>query len=107
MSYAHVWEFVVREDSRKDFIEAYCSAGTWDKLFRMDERFLETEFLGDVNDENRFMTVDHWESKEAMEEFRVNYAYEFKSIDDRCDLFTESESYLGEFNLDKGEAAGG
>jgi len=97
MSYAYVWEFVVRPEAREEFLEAYSSGGTWETLFQKDDRFLETEFLGDVNDEYRFMTVDHWESKDAMEAFLVKYAEEYKKIDDKCESFTESENYLGEF----------
>lgn len=99
MSYVYVWEFFVRENTQAKFIEAYGPKGIWEKLFRMDDRYLKTQFLRDINNKYRFITIDHWVSKEAKEEFRKKYAEEFKKIDDYCESLTDRENFLGEFDL--------
>jgi len=47
--------------------------------------------------QQRFITIDHWESKEAWEAFRARFAEEFEALDGKCAAWTTHEAEIGRF----------
>jgi heme-degrading monooxygenase HmoA len=96
-SYIYIWEFIVNADSQALFEKEYGFHGSWVRLFRKGEGYLNTELYHDRDDPTRYLTVDHWISKEAYETFRNLYAKEFEDLDHECSSFTSQETFLGSF----------
>jgi heme-degrading monooxygenase HmoA len=96
--YSYVWEYQVHPDYRAEFESSYGSNGEWVNLFRRHPGYLRTELLRDQNNAWRFLTIDTWESRERYLSFREEFRIEFESIDKKCEAFTKSEQFLGEFD---------
>jgi heme-degrading monooxygenase HmoA len=98
MAYVIIWEFKVRPGMQKAFEEAYGLHGDWVRLFRQNPAFIRTELIQDVNESNRYLTLDFWASEAAYEAFREGKRDEYKSIDARCEQMTEAEREVGRFS---------
>lgn len=96
--YAYLWEYRVRPDRIREFEAAYGPTGEWAQLFRRAPGYLGTELLRDNDLAGRYLTVDHWESREACDAFRQRFGAEFQALDERCEQLTESETPLGSFS---------
>ena len=96
--FCYVWEFTVRPEQVGAFLEAYGPQGTWASLFRRDPAYVRTDLHRDVEQPHRFLTVDHWTSREACEAFRDRFRLEYDAIDRRCEAFTTQERCLGQFD---------
>lgn len=96
--YAYIWEYLVRPEAVSEFERTYGPEGLWADLFRRHSGYLRTELHRDLRRPGRYVTIDYWRSREACDAFRQEFASEFESLDKRCDLFTENETYLGEFS---------
>jgi heme-degrading monooxygenase HmoA len=96
--YAYIWEYVVRPEEVSEFERAYGPEGSWAELFRRHPGYLRTELHRDLRRPARYVTIDYWQSREACRAFRREFARAFESLDKRCDLLTETETYLGEFS---------
>jgi hypothetical protein len=92
-----IWEFVVRERYASEFGATYSAEGAWAELFRHDPSYLGTEVLVDRGRPLRFLTIDRWASAEAYTRFRSGHARAYAELDRRCEAWTESEVFLGEF----------
>jgi heme-degrading monooxygenase HmoA len=95
--YATLWSFSVRPDRKAEFESHYGPAGTWARLFRRAPGFLGSELLCDRADANRYLTIDRWESREAWEAFRRQFAAEYERLDREFESLTTAEAPLGEF----------
>jgi len=95
--YAYVWAFTLRAESRQEFEEHYGPEGTWARLFRQSEGYIETLLLHDRNDPLKYLTVDRWRSRQDYEEFRRRFAADYDELDRRCENLTAHEERLGEF----------
>ncbi len=93
-----VWEFDVGENSQREFEKIYGPAGAWAQLFRRSPGYLGTELLRDLGHPGRYLTLYHWNSREAFERFKHDHETEYAALDQRCDKLTEREVFLGEFN---------
>ena len=92
-----LWEFEVKPGCEELFQSVYGADGEWVRLFRSDPSFIETRLLKDPAAENKFVTLDFWESREAYESFKeLNHAA-YVAIDKRCESLTESERCFGNF----------
>jgi heme-degrading monooxygenase HmoA len=92
-----LWEFEVKPGCEERFQTVYGAEGEWVRLFRGDPSFIETRLLKDPAAENKFVTVDFWESREAYESFKeLNHAA-YMAIDKQCESLTVSERCLGNF----------
>jgi heme-degrading monooxygenase HmoA len=92
-----LWEFEVKPGCEERFQTVYGAEGEWVRLFRGDPSFIETRLLKDPAAENKFVTVDFWESREAYESFKeLNHAA-YVAIDKQCESLTVSERCLGNF----------
>ena len=95
--FAYVWEYRVDDSHKSDFLDEYDSTGTWAQLFQKDSNYLETVLLVDDTNPDRFMTIDYWTSKRARDDFRARFRTEFDALDDKCEAFTRTEVFLGDF----------
>jgi len=96
-TFAYVWQYVVRESHRSEFLAAYGPTGDWVRLFSKDPAYIETVLLHDADHSDRYVTVDYWESRQARDSFRERYAAEFAALDSRCEKFTVREEFIGDF----------
>jgi len=97
MSYIVAWQFVVTTQDEKLFEAVYGPDGDWVQLFRRDPRYIRTDLVRDAENLRRYLTLDHWESQQAYDDFSAKFAEEYKRIDARCEAFTESEKLIGKF----------
>jgi len=97
--YCYIWEFHVRQDSLAAFESAYGPDGDWAQFFRRDPEYIRTDLLQDYEVQGRYLTTDHWKSREACYSFRERYRSEFESLDADCAQFTLKERCIGEFDL--------
>jgi len=98
-SYACVWEFRVRPAFVAEFERAYGPNGEWAALFRQAEGFVRTELHRDVDDPLRFITVDHWVSRDAHAAFQRGFRDAYTQLDDHCEAFTVEEWLIGDFAI--------
>ena len=96
-----IWEFRVRTNQRKRFEEVYGQDGVWAMFFRTGSGYIRTELLADPEDQQRYFTLDFWNSRRAYEAFRRRNRDTYKRIDKECESFTTSERLVGYFRLDK------
>jgi len=97
--FSYVWEYRVRPERRAEFEREYGAEGSWARFFARDPAYRGTRLLRDLDDPDRFLTVDLWDSREACRAFRERHRAEFDAIDARGEGWTTSESQLGEFDL--------
>jgi len=92
-----VWEFRVKESMRSKFLRYYSSTGVWAALFRKSPAYRETKLLQDTKDENRYVTMDSWDTEEAFESFQEKFREEYRALDKECEEFTDTERKIGLF----------
>ena len=98
-SFAYVWQFRIDPNRRSEFLRAYRPDGQWSQLFARDPAYVETKLLHDTADPDRYLTVDYWRSAEARDAFRERCADAFEDLDRRCEQFTLSEEFIGDFAI--------
>lgn len=95
--YLAIWEFQVKAGCAADFERIYGSDGLWAQLFRRSSDYFGTELVRDLEDSGRYLTVDRWTSREALQRFKREYAAEYGALDKACEKLTEREILLGDF----------
>ena len=95
--YLASWEFEIKPSSRAQFEEVYGSDGAWARLFRQCPGFRGTKLIRDLARHGRYLTLDHWSSREAFHAFKQEHANEYASLDKQCESLTERETMVGEF----------
>jgi hypothetical protein len=97
--FCYIWEYVVKPEFAENFIELYGTSGAWVNLFSLDQQYIRTDLIRDQENSLRFITVDHWTSKEACYSFRESNRKTFEAIDTQGDRYTVSETFLGDFDV--------
>ncbi len=97
MHHLCMWEFRVRTGRTEEFLQHYGAGGNWEKLFRRAPGYIGTELLHDDADPSRFVTLDRWTSRAALEVFRQRFAAEYAALDRQCRSIAASETALGDF----------
>ncbi len=97
-SFTLVWEFEVQAGREEEFRALYGPDGAWAELFARHPGFLATRLLADRDQPGRFVTVDQWRSAEAWQEFRVQFAADYATLDRRGEELTRRERALGAFD---------
>ena len=92
-----IWEFQVKPDSIADFEQIYGPAGAWAQLFRLSPDFRGTDLLRDPDCPGRYLTLDHWTTREALSVLKRQHQAEYSALDRRCESLSESEQCLGDF----------
>lgn len=98
--FTYLWEYIVKADCLVQFRQAYGPDGDWVQLLSQSDGFIKTELLHDIENPNRFLTIDYWESKEARDRFRIQFAGKFDALDEACEAFTIEERFLGDLEVD-------
>jgi heme-degrading monooxygenase HmoA len=97
LRFTAVWEFQVKPEAIAVFESIYGPAGAWAQLFRQSPDYRGTELIRDLDRPGRYLTLDHWTSREALQGFKqVNHA-EYAALDKQCQSLTEREGSLGDF----------
>ena len=97
--YCYIWEYDVKPEHQASFEVLYGPDGAWVELFKTDPNYIRTELFRDRSNPRRYVTVDRWISKEACSSFRKINRERFDAIDDEGELYTSTETNLGEFDL--------
>ena len=97
--YTIIWQYEINPAYRSEFEQLYGQEGGWVKLFKESEDFIETEFLQCQEDEERYVTIDKWKSREAYLDFKSTHANAYSALDSEADDATNSESLIGTFEL--------
>ncbi|HZP18340.1 MAG TPA: ribosomal protein S18-alanine N-acetyltransferase [Terriglobales bacterium] len=92
-----VWEFLVRPGKRRQFEEAYGPHGDWVKFFREGDGYIRTELLRDQETQLRYLTLDHWASRQAYLEFKKQNRVRYAAMDRKCEPLTRTERLVGQF----------
>jgi len=100
--YAYIWEYTIHPAFERAFVDAYAPEGEWVQLFRQHEGYIRTEFFRDLDNPDRFVTIDYWTSREAWQAFRDSADAAFRELDERCARYTLKERELGTFAPDPG-----
>ena len=95
--YVIVWEFRVRQDREREFVEQYGPEGSWAQLFRRSGGYIRTELVRDVADRFRFLTLDYWQTEKEFNDFRERNLAEYQRLDKEFEGLTEKETRLGAF----------
>lgn len=95
--FTYLWEYKVKEEHIDAFEHQYGPDGDWVKLFKRSPDYIDTELHRDRDDPHRFVTLDYWVSKEARDKFKKLHDDAFATIDKRCEAFTETEKFIGDF----------
>lgn len=80
--YTVIWEFEVRLDKLSEFEKMYDSKGDWAQLFCQGEGFLHTDLVQDIEKENRYVVLDHWQSRVQYLAFREAFNQAYDALDD-------------------------
>jgi heme-degrading monooxygenase HmoA len=96
-NYLAIWEFEIKPESRAQFEESYGPDGAWTRLFGQSPDFLGAKLIRDLTRPGRYLTLDHWTSREAFHAFKQDHAAEYAALDKRCERLTEREAVVGEF----------
>jgi heme-degrading monooxygenase HmoA len=95
--YFVLWEFAVKPEKVDEFESRYGSSGTWSDLFQKGEGFMSTELLKDNSTANRYVTVDRWVTKDAHEDFLIEFDSEYADLKKDSAGLTDKEIHVGSF----------
>ncbi len=92
---ALVFRYEVRDPAA--FEEVYGSEGDWAQFFRSGEGYIGTELLRDVEEPDRYLVIDRWESAEAYNAFLAAHQVEYLRRSDEARLHHVQELRFGTF----------
>jgi len=92
-----LWEFHVKPECIITFEGIYGPDGDWAQLFRQSPGYRGTELIRDLNQRGRYLTLDRWTSREALQRFKQEHQAAYSDLDKICENLTEKEVLLGEF----------
>src|SRR5215469_62231 len=98
-NYITIWELEVSRIARAKFETIYGPDGAWAQLFRRSPGYRGTKLIQDIARTERYLTVDTWTSRDALHNFRQQYAAEYAALDRQCEALTQRESLVGEFSV--------
>ena len=92
-----IWEFHVKPGARSQFAKIYGPEGDWAQLFRRSSEYRGTTLLHDHDHPDRSLTLDHWTSREALQQFKRDHHSEYVALDKQCASLTVQEIFIGDF----------
>ena len=92
---AHVFRYEARDPD--EFNRAYGPEGEWAQFFRQGAGYIGTELLHDVEEPERFLVVDRWESIEAYNTFIAEHQDEYLRRSDETRFYYVQELRFGTF----------
>ena len=90
---------VFRYDARdpEEFERAYGSNGDWAQFFRQGNGYIGTELLRDIEELDRFLVIDRWESIDAYNAFIAENEAEYLRRSDESRFHYVAELRFGTF----------
>jgi heme-degrading monooxygenase HmoA len=90
---------VFRYDARdpEEFEKAYGSNGEWAQFFREGVGYIGTELLRDIEEHDRYLVIDRWESIEAYNDFVAEHQVEYLRRSDESRIYYLAELRFGAF----------
>jgi hypothetical protein len=98
-NFAYIWRYSIKPEMEAEFLAAYESDGDWAKLFSRDANYIKTDLLHDSEEAGVYVTIDYWTSKLARDSFRDEHPGAFNELDERCEAYTVSEVFIGDFTI--------
>jgi heme-degrading monooxygenase HmoA len=92
---ALVFRYEVRDPA--EFEREYGSNGEWAEFFRRSSGFIGTELLRDVEEPDRYLVIDRWESADAYNAFLEQHREEYVRRADETRLHYLQELRFGTF----------
>ena len=92
-----IWEFKVKAELCSQFERIYGPEGEWVQLFRRHSGYKGSELLGDADHPGRYLTIDHWDTRESLHQFKRDHRADYEALDNRCEKLTEREAFVGSF----------
>jgi heme-degrading monooxygenase HmoA len=92
---AHVFRYEVREP--EEFERVYGPDGDWAQFFRTGRGYIGTELLHDVEEPERFLVIDRWESIDAYNAFLAEHQAEYLRRADESRFYYVQELRFGTF----------
>jgi heme-degrading monooxygenase HmoA len=92
---ALVFRYEVRDPA--GFEEAYGPEGDWAQFFRNGRGYIGTELLRDVDEPERYLVIDRWESAGAYNAFLSAYQGQYLRRSDEARFYFVQELHLGTF----------
>jgi quinol monooxygenase YgiN len=92
-----VWAYEIKDEFIDQFKEAYGPNGKWATLFRHCSGYIKTVFLQDLDNPNRFITIDYWKSYSAYSSMKEIVEPEYEYLVKQCEPYTDAEEHLGIF----------
>ena len=92
---AHVYRYEVREP--EEFERVYGPEGDWAQFFREGRGYIGTELLHDVEEPDRYLVVDRWESIDAYNTFLAENQDEYLRRADESRFYYVQELRFGTF----------
>ncbi len=93
-----VWQYIVRDEYFADFVKAYAPDGDWARMFQQCQGYIKTELKHDIDNPQKFVTIDFWQSHSAFTAMKLTISDEYKKIDIQCEAYTLSENHIGIFS---------
>ena len=90
---------VFRYEARdpEEFRGAYGPEGDWAQFFRQGAGYIGTELLHDVEEPERYLVIDRWESAEAYNAFLAAFPEEYLRRSDEARFYYIQELRFGRF----------
>ena len=92
---ALVFRYEVRDPEA--FADAYGPEGEWAHFFRRGQGYIGTELLHDVEEGDRYLVIDRWESIEAYNAFLAEHRDEYLRRADESRFHYLQELRFGTF----------
>lgn len=97
---AYVWTYQVKPEQADAFRRAYSSTGDWAALFSLSPEYRGTVLLKLAGDENRFMTIDCFQTPDGRARFLSENGDAYARLDRQWQDATLDESFVGEFEVE-------
>ncbi len=92
-----IWQYEVREEFLSAFVTAYGSDGARVRLFRQCPGYIGTQLTRDIQNPERFLTIDYWQSASAFSDMQRIIGKEYAELDEQCQAYTRAETHVGIF----------
>ena len=80
-------EYEVKQGFRSEFIDAYKPYGVRDTLLKTCPGYIKTRLVANNEKPGSFITVDNWESYDALLEMEKILADDYKKLETRCSKY--------------------
>ncbi len=92
---ALVFRYEVRD--RDEFERVYGPDGDWSQFFRQGRGYIGSELLRDLEEPERYLVIDRWESADAYAAFLAEHQAEYMRRSDESRVLYLQELHFGTF----------